>query len=81
MQQDCLECQRLWREYSGATNSHVALENRRRQAVRSGDTPSVEKLQKEVAFAAQNRESARQAIEQHEAQAHGAAANSANLES
>ena len=79
MQQDCLDCQRLWREYSSATNSHVALETRLREAVQSPNGASAETLRKEVAAAAEMRQSARQAIERHEAEAHGGTASAADL--
>jgi hypothetical protein len=70
MRHDCPECQRLWREYAAATNSHVGLENKLRTAAPAGAA-----LEREVEAAAKARESLREAIQQHEAAAHGRTAD------
>jgi hypothetical protein len=71
MQQNCLECQRLWREYAAATNTHVGLESKLRLVLlREHDTASVEAITRDIASAAQLRDSLRRAIQQHEAAAH-----------
>ena len=77
MRQDCPECQRLWREYANATTTHIGLENTLRQSER-GSTPD-EALMLDVAAAAKVRETARQAIQEHEATAHDGAGNTAEL--
>ena len=77
MRQDCLECQRLWREYAAATTTHVGLENRLRQLDRR--SAAAEALAGEVADAAAVREAARQAIHEHESSAHGGAAHTVEL--
>jgi hypothetical protein len=75
MQQNCPECQRLWREYAAATNTHVGLESKLRLALlRQPDTASVEAITRDIASAAKLRDSLRQAIQQHEAAHEGAAA-------
>jgi len=77
MRQDCLDCQRLWREYAAATTTHVGLENKVRQLDRGS---VAEALAREVADAAAVREAARRAIHQHESAAHGGAADTAKLD-
>jgi predicted nucleic acid-binding Zn-ribbon protein len=75
MRHDCPECQRLWREYAAATNSHVGLENKLRTAALERESPAAAALEREVEAAAKARESLRDAIQQHEAAAHGRTAD------
>jgi len=76
MRQDCPECQRLWREYAAATTSHVGLESK----LRLGDSTSMEALTHQVASAATVRENTRQAIQQHETDAHAGVADPAEID-
>jgi hypothetical protein len=78
MQQDCPDCQRLWREYAAATTKHVGLEKK----LRSSDqgSPALEGLSRDVSQAADVRETIRQSIHQHESEAHGRAADATDSE-
>jgi hypothetical protein len=77
MQQNCPECQRLWREYAAATNTHVGLESKLREALRRHDSALVEALTRDVASAAELRDSLRRATQRHEA-VHEGAGNAAD---
>ncbi len=81
MQQDCPECQRLWRAYGAATTAHVGLETKLKQNAPGSDPVSRQTLASEVAEAAKLRDSVRLTLQQHEATAHGAAADSAEVDS
>jgi hypothetical protein len=78
MRQDCPECQRLWREYATATNTHVGLEGKLRLLPQGSATSGT--LAQDVGAAATVREGARQAIDQHEAAAHGSSAATSEIE-
>jgi hypothetical protein len=67
---DCQDCQRLWHEYSTATTTHIRLENRLGVAAITHDEEVIIELTPEVEDAASARSAAREAIKQHEAQAH-----------
>ncbi len=69
MRQDCPECQRLWRSYATATTAHVGLEKKLR--LFAENSAGIEALTRDVATAGIVRETARQAIHQHEGDAHG----------
>jgi hypothetical protein len=77
MRRDCPECQRLWREYAAATNTHIALENKLR-TLEQGSSQA-EALMREVSAAAIVRENARQAIQKHEASLHESPAESSEM--
>jgi CheY-like chemotaxis protein len=64
----CGECQRLWREYSITTARHFELEEELKVAA----VPRASELKVLVETAARQRDHSRQAISQHEEEAHGA---------
>jgi hypothetical protein len=70
MQQDCPECQRLWRAYGVATSDHVVLENKLRASQPGSDAAGLELLTGQVAQAASRRDSARLTLQEHEAASH-----------
>jgi hypothetical protein len=80
MRQDCTECQRLWREYAAATNTHVELESKLRLASMERDSKSGKELARQIAAAGTVRDKARQAIQQHETDAHAGAADAADMQ-
>lgn len=80
MRQDCPECQRLWREYAAATNTHVELESKLRSASLERDSKSDEELAHQIAAAGTVRDKARQTIQQHETDAHGGATDATDMQ-
>ena len=78
MRQDCLDCQRLWREYAAATTAHIGQESRLR--LLAPGSASAQALAKDVAVAATVRETARQAIQRHETTVHGDTPEAADID-
>lgn len=73
----CDECQRLWREYSAATNEHIKLESKLKLAALSRDDEAVIDLTPRVERAGERRLQAREAIRAHEKVAHTVADSAA----
>jgi hypothetical protein len=67
----CQECSRLWREYQNATTSHIHLCGKHRIAELQYDKAKAAQLAEVVEEAGQERQAARDAIRQHEADVHG----------
>ena len=71
MVEDCQECQRLWRDYAQATNTHVRLENKLKTAALKHDHILAAALKTECDAAADARRTTREAVRLHEVEMHG----------
>ena len=65
--QNCPECNRLWREFAFATNEDIKLDGQMKMAALRYDPGLSDVLAPASEAAAQNRESLRQQIKEHEA--------------
>ena len=65
--QSCPECNRLWRDYAFATNADIKLNGEVKLAALSQDPGLSEQLAPASGAAAEDRESLRQQIKEHEA--------------
>ncbi len=74
MERSCVECVRLWRKYADATTAHIRLGGRLQIASLARNTTAMSELAKRTRRAFQLRQTARQAIADHEAVAHPPAA-------
>jgi hypothetical protein len=69
---NCATCTRLWREYAEATTQHVAMDSALRDAALDHNISAIESLTRAVEALGALRSEARDAIRQHEAEAHQA---------
>jgi hypothetical protein len=75
---DCPECVRLWREYQSATTNHIHLCGKHRIAELQRDYDREATLAGMVTEAEDQRNAARNAIRQHEVEAHGVSPETAS---
>ena len=71
---ECDVCQRLWRAYSEGTNQHVRFINQQKDAAARRDFATVDRLEPEIRQLEKIRDAARDALLDHEGQAHRKAA-------
>jgi hypothetical protein len=72
MLNDCSACQSLWREYALATQRHIVAEDKLKRALLEHDHGAVKALQRETTVAFEQRAKLRDAIREHDTDAHGA---------
>lgn len=71
--ENCPECQRLWREYAEATTEHIRLDGKLKLAVLERNRLTIPSLTADVENALQRKSASRGAIRQHESSIHGGA--------
>ena len=71
---ECEACQHLWRAYSGATNDHLRLIGHQKIAATRHDFATVNRLEEEIRQLGEIRDAARDAVRDHEKEAHSKAA-------
>jgi hypothetical protein len=71
---ECETCQRLWRAYTGATNDHLRLIGHQKIAATRHDFSIVDRLEEQIRRLQELRDTARDAVRDHEREAHSKAA-------
>ena len=71
MQPNCVECRRLWREYSAVARELVRLDSKLKAAALIPDRVAMEELTHQLESATAMRTQLREEIDEHEARTHG----------
>ncbi len=66
MARECVECERLWREYSNATAEHIRLVSAYQDAARQGNESAARSLYKLLASAESLRLQKRRELAEHD---------------
>lgn len=69
--QNCSDCDRLWRAYARATSRHIDLVNQQRQAYMDHEFDHASELDETITEVGEERQAAGSAIYEHEAKVHG----------
>ena len=69
-EEQCAECERLWRAYAQVTTRHITLVNEQRAAYRDRDFHRAAQLDVEIRTVGEERQTAGDRIYRHEAERH-----------
>jgi hypothetical protein len=72
MLNDCSVCRELWRQFADATSRHIVAESKLKRALLEHDQDAVKGLQWETTVAFEHKAKLRDAIREHDTEAHDA---------